>query len=240
MLLFFLQISCYQDEARNNNQLNSSQNHEVNAGSGENKKSNSSSKDSNQKSDLIRAVDFRNFTYPWYPTGYVPPHGKRTTILQDGKIIVEKDAKKNIENVYLSLANVFYTELTGDDQEEAVVTISGVVTFNSGAGCVFIYTLRDERPKLLWKHEIGDRADGGLRSLRIENKNLVIEEYEIKFDYSEGRYEDGTGLCCAKRYVRSYYSWNGKRFRKIKSDVLANEYGDARFLGYPSDFKDKQ
>lgn len=181
----------------------------------------------------IRQVDFKNFTYPWYPTGYPPPHAKRKITLRDGEM--KKDAVKNIDRIWASLANVSYADLTGDGSEEAIVTVVTNFDPNGSVACVFLYRLRNGEPRLLWSHETGDRANGGLRSIKVEGFDLVVEQYEIKSDWSKGSYEDGTALCCPKRFIRCHYRWNGEKFEKSKSETLPNEYKDAEFLGYPSD-----
>lgn len=181
----------------------------------------------------IRKIDFKNFTYPWYPTDYTPPHGERKITLRDGEMKV--DAAKNTDRLWASLANVSYADLTGDGKEEAIVTVTTNFDPNGSVACIFVYTLRSDEPKLLWSHETGDRADGGLRSLRVEGFDLVVEQYDIKFDRAKGSYEEGTALCCPKRFIRARYRWDSEHFAKSKSETLPNEYDNARFLGYPSD-----
>ena len=181
----------------------------------------------------IRKIDFKNFTYPWYPSDYRPPHGERKISLRNGEMKVE--AARSTDRVWASLTNVSYASLTGDDQEQAIVTVTTNFDPNGSVDCIFVYTLQGNKPKLLWSHETGDRANGGLRSLRVEDSYLVVEQYDIKFDWAKGSYEEGTALCCPKRFIRSHYRWNGKRLQKSKSETLPNEYDDARFLGFPSD-----
>ena len=184
-------------------------------------------------SSPIREVDFKNFTYPWYPTDYTPPHGKRKITLREGEMKV--DAVKNTDRLWASLANVSYADLTGEGSEEAIVTVTTNFDPNGSVACIFVYTSRRGEPKLLWSHETGDRANGGLRSIRVEGFDLVVEQYDIKFDWAKGSYEEGTALCCPKRFIRSHYRWDGERFEKSKSETLPNEHNNARFLGYPSD-----
>lgn len=183
-------------------------------------------------SSPIRKIDFKNFTYPWYPTDYPPPHGERKITLRDGEMKV--DAPRNIDRLRAGLANVSYADLTGDGKEEAIVTVVTNFDPNGSVACIFVYTLRSNEPKLLWSLETGDRANGGLRTLRVEGFDLVVEQYDIKFDWAKGRYEGGTALCCPKRFIRSHYRWDGEHFEKSKSETLPNEYKNAEFLGYPS------
>ena len=187
----------------------------------------------NLPSSPIREVDFKNFTYPWYPCGYPAPHGERKITLRDGEMKV--DAVKNIDRLRAGLPNVSYADLTGDGKEEAIVTVVTNFDPNGSVACIFVYTLKSGEPKLLWSHETGDRADGGLRSIRVEGFDLVVEQYDIKFDWAKGSYEEGTALCCPKRFIRSHYRWDGEHFEKSASETLLNESKTVEFLGYPSD-----
>jgi hypothetical protein len=70
---------------------------------------------------------------------------------------------------------------------------------------------------LIWPFRTGDRADGGLKDLRLENGNLVIELYG-QDRFILGQTETGKitndieQLCCPTHFSRSVYKWNGKNF----------------------------
>jgi hypothetical protein len=176
------------------------------------------------KTDAIRDVDFKNFTYPWYPS-FLKSRWRELT-LHDGKLEIEEDRQTGIENLSLELDDVSYVNLRGDTQEEAIVTIAGIAGVNSFLNGVFIYDIEKEKPKLLWQHETGDRANGGLRRIAVESGMLTLEEY--------ARSEGDGGLCCPKIFIRSNYRWSGNHFQKISSETLPNEYKNAEFLGYGS------
>jgi hypothetical protein len=181
----------------------------------------------NKRSGLIQDVDFKNFTYPWYPSYLKSPSSVREVTLRDGKFEIDEDERTGIKNLNLELEDSSFVDLTGDNREEAIITIAGPSIFNRFVGCVFVYSMKSERPALLWQHETGDRAEGGLRRIAVKDQILVIEEYTR----SAG---DG-GLCCPKKFVRSYYRWNGEKLKNIKSKTLPSEYDNAQFLGYPDD-----
>ena len=82
---------------------------------------------------------------------------------------------------------------------------------------VYIFTWKDGKPALIWPFRTGDRADGGLKDLRAENGNLVVELYgqdRFLLGGSEtGKItDDREQLCCPTYLTRSYYKWNGKNF----------------------------
>lgn len=174
----------------------------------------------------IRQVDFKNFNYPWYPSYLKPPQGKRQISLRGGKFEIERDEQQGIDNLVLELQDVSYVDLANDGKEEAIVTVGGISIFNKFVDSIFIYAFERNVPLLLWNHETGDRADGGLRRISVQNGMLSVEQYVR----SEG---DG-GLCCPTKFVRTDYTWNGNRFEKIKSETLPNDHKNAEFLGYPS------
>ena len=103
--------------------------------------------------------------------------------------------------------------MTGDGIEEAFVRI-GIQAGGSGMpNDVYIYTIKGNRPKLLWSFETGDRADGGFRRIYSENGKLVVELYG-KGTRVNGRLSgaENAPACCAASVTRTRYQWNGTRF----------------------------
>jgi hypothetical protein len=82
--------------------------------------------------------------------------------------------------------------------------------------------MRAGRLRLLWRHETGDCAAGGLRKVKAGRRTLRIEHYD----------NEASAMCCPKKYVRLIYTWNGRRFLKTQSETLENAHGNAAFLGY--------
>jgi hypothetical protein len=180
-----------------------------------------------EQTSPIRAIDFRNFTYPWYPSPYRPPHGRREVTLSGGKFIV--DGKDSDSDVTFGLANVSYADLTRDGKEEAVVTIDAGFNPNGSRACIFVYGMNSGAPTAIWSHETGNRAYGGLRSIRIAGGDLVIEQYASSLNE-----KPVPCMTCAKRYTRTTYQWDGRHFREINVETLPNESENIDFLGYPN------
>ena len=203
-----------------NNQLKSQTVNSV-----ENNSPNSSASPRLEKS--IRALDFANFNYPSCRSsedGILP--GSKDIILRGGEIEIG-DLRKGEEPVNISLSNVSYHDLTGDTQEEAIISLTFLLYPHGSTICTYIYTLEGSNPQLLWKHGFGSAAFGGLRKLWVENGVFLVEEYI---------HSDSEPYCCPKKFLRLFYKWDGKRFQKVKSETLTNEDEDAKFLGYPSDY----
>jgi hypothetical protein len=167
----------------------------------------------------IRDIDFKNFTYSTLPTGKCSMSKVR---VQNGKYgSVENFSPHVIPRGgcwQVTLGPVTYGDVTGDGQEEAMVVLYAEVGGTDASNDVFVYSLRNARPVLLWKFWTGDRADGGLVKLYAENGKLVVElAGKNKFIGGDYYADDGTGphgLCCPTVITRSKYQWMRGAFRR--------------------------
>lgn len=179
-------------------------------------------------SSPIGGFDFKNFTYE-LPRGWQNPDGTSEVRLTNGKIAPvetdindkmddeEKADAKALRRIGLSFVTVKYFDLTGDGQDEAVV----VLKIETGGSAIpqigYVFTWKDGQPELLWPFRTGDRADGGLKSIRAENGMFVVELFG-QDRFLLGQVETGKitndieQLCCPTFFTRSIYKWNGKNF----------------------------
>jgi hypothetical protein len=118
----------------------------------------------------IRSIDFSNFTYPRTKDLTEPGKPQGSFVLMDG------DLPDKPGQVGMSLHSIIYADVTGDGAEDAIVVLE-VDTTNGTAipHAVYLYTLRDKQPQLLWAFDTGDRADGGLRNIYADQGDLVVE-----------------------------------------------------------------
>ena len=89
----------------------------------------------------------------------------------------EKDdwvREKNIEGVE---AKPTYGDITGDRNDEAAVSVYYGLGGSGSFSGVFVYTLKDGLPSLLARVEGGDRAHGGIESVKIVNGQLIVGRY---------------------------------------------------------------
>jgi hypothetical protein len=175
----------------------------------------------------LGTFDFRNFTYP-LPRGWQHPDGDELTLANgkldpkfknvDEEMSPEEKAESKAERrIGMSYITTKFLDVTGDGQDEASV----ILKIETGGGAipqlVYIYEWKDGKPELLWNFRTGDRADGGLKDLRVENGELVVELYG-QDRFLLGQTETGkiTGdeeqLCCPTFFTRTSYKWNGKNF----------------------------
>lgn len=160
----------------------------------------------------IGKFDFNNFTYP-LPRGWQGIMHEIT--LENGKapLSMADDAKK----IGASYVRTKYGDATGDGQDEAFVILKIETGGSALPQVVYVFEWKNEKPELIWYFRTGDRADGGLRDIRVENGELVIELYG-QDRYIFGDVEtmkivgDEEQLCCPTYFTKNRYKLMGNRF----------------------------
>ena len=171
--------------------------------------------------------DFRNFTFP-LPRGWQHQDGDEITLLngtlkpkfkdiQEEMSPEEKAAARAERRIGMSYVTTKYIDANNDGQDDAVVVLKVETGGNAIPQLVYIYEWKDSKPELLWNFRTGDRADGGLKDIRAEGGEVVVELYG-QDRYLLGQYEtsritdDEEQLCCPTYFTRSFYKWNGRAF----------------------------
>ncbi len=178
-----------------------------------NEKENSETK-MNEKNSPIRKVDFKNFTFS---TGEDSKDKKELT-LKDGKI--EKTEKSEV----ISLGEVKYADLTGDEKEEAIVLINQGEGDKAKINSAYVYMLEDEDPKLLMSLASSDKVM--LKNIASNEGNLMVELFgDAKFE--KGKWEvtvPKEKMNAEKQptiFTKTQFKWNGKEFAvEGKPEVL--------------------
>ncbi len=176
----------------------------------------------------IGKFDFKNYTYE-LPRGWQNPDGSTEITLKNGKIAPvetavdeDMDPEKKAEakqqrRIGMTFVTAKFLDVTSDGADEAIV----VLKIETGGGAVpqiaYVFEWKGGKPELIWPFRTGDRADGGLKDVRAENGELVIELYgQDRFVLGQNETGKITGdeeqLCCPTFFTRSYYKWNGKNF----------------------------
>lgn len=155
--------------------------------------------------------DFKNFEYE-LPRGWQDSDGKEA-VLENGIRRMTEEPKK----IGLSYVTTKFMDVTGDGQDEAFVILKITTGGSAIPQIVYIYEWKDEKPELLWFFRTGDRSDGGLKDLRVENGELIVEIFgQDRYIVGEGETHKLTGdeeqICCPTFFTRSAYKWNGKNF----------------------------
>ena len=163
-------------------------------------------------SSPIGNFDFKNYTYP-LPRGWQGSMNEIT--LQNGSapLSMEEDDRK----IGARFVGVKYGDVTGDGQDEAFVIIKIETGGAALPQVVYVFDWKNEEPEKIWYFRTGDRADGGLRDLRVENGDLIVELYG-QDRYIFGDVEtmkivgDEEQLCCPNYFTRNRYKLINGRF----------------------------
>ncbi len=176
----------------------------------------------------IGSFDFRNFTYE-LPRGWQNPDGSTEFTLTGGKIAPvegtvsddmsdeEKADIKQRRRIGMSYVTTKYMDMTGDGEDEAVVVVKIETGGSAIPQIVYVFAWKEDKPELIWHFRTGDRADGGLKDIRVENGSIVVELYG-QDRFILGQVETGriTGdeeqLCCPTHFTRSTYKPAGTSF----------------------------
>lgn len=176
----------------------------------------------------LASVDFKNYSYP-LPHGWQNPDGSDLT-LTNGKLdpvsadtdlgmdpedVAEARSLRRIGGSYVTTR---FFDVTGDGEDEAIVIIKIETTGSAVPQIVYVFTNKQDKPELIWYFRTGDRADGGLKDLRPENGQLVLELYgQDRFLLGEAETskitDDYEQICCPTFFTRSFYKWNGRNFQ---------------------------
>jgi hypothetical protein len=156
----------------------------------------------------IRRVDFRNFTFPgiW----------EKQVTLRNGK----STAKSKYCETEYELGDIAYADLNRDGREDAVVPVRDFQM--CGSSCqshdVYIYTIKNNRPSLLWKFVSGCSGFGGLKEFHVTDSLLVLELFgKTRIAGTRTKsvdFNDGGAKCCPKFYSVICLSWIGHAFRQ--------------------------
>jgi hypothetical protein len=135
----------------------------------------------------------------------------RSVTLTNGELPATRDKRGLVDKMGVFLGAVKYGDVTGDGVEEAIIYLSIQTGGSARPGLLYVYTLQQGRPKLLWHRSTGDRADGGLRAVYAPDGYLVVERNSA---------EGSQGACCPTRYTQISYQWRGGRFRVNRKETL--------------------
>lgn len=157
---------------------------------------------STENESPIKKFDFKNFSFPLEEKD---KDGKDLALtLKDGKL------EKSEKSAGATLGKIQYADLNGDKTDEAIIKLSVEGEKDAKSTRVYIYTLEDEKPKLLWNFETAGGEEKGLKAISAEEGNLVVEMFgEAKFE--KGKWELAESKD-KKQYTKTALKWNGKEF----------------------------
>ena len=186
--------------------------------------------DPNEKFRFIEGrwshIDFKTRSYGEYKFS----SGERLDLtVYNGEF--EYDFGPDKERGWFFIKDTFFTDVTGDGKDDAIVWFAHVecgASCNGGSSLFYVYSLRGEGLKEIWRYETGTYGFGcGLKSLTVLNKQLVVKMFGRCSQPEKGTGENkytATGATIANFY------FNGARFVKKETEfvsgpeVMVNNY----------------
>lgn len=158
----------------------------------------------------IGKFDFRNRVYP-LPVGWRGA-GMKEFRLENGEFPL------SASHIGASYVGTKFGDVAGDERAEALVVVKIETGGSANPQIVYIFGWRKDEPEMIAYFRTGDRADGGLKDLRAEAGELVVQLYG-QDRYLIGELEtmrihgDDEQLCCPTFFTRTRYKWNGSVFK---------------------------
>lgn len=157
---------------------------------------------SNENDSPIKKFDFKNFSYPLEAEAK-DGKGKALT-LKDGKLEMTKESNG------ATLGKIQYADLNGDKAEEAIINLSVEGEKDAKSNRVYVYTLENDAPKLLWNFETPAGEEKGLKDISADKGNLLVEIYgDAKFENGKWTMTESKDK---KTYTITQLKWDGKAF----------------------------
>jgi hypothetical protein len=131
---------------------------------------------------------------------------------------------------WFSLKHVYYTDVTGDGNDEAIVVLSHVMC---GRACdarshlIYVYTGRNGNLRTLWQYESGSDLNGcGLKSLIIDGKQIVMELFGQCPTQGTPYAVPGNGIVGDVTFL--LFEFNGRTFVQKQIEFINERPKDAR------------
>ena len=158
---------------------------------------------------------FKNFSYPFgdgqgwaHELKWQDVKESTKAALVNGKWR-EPDSDSEQSFSGLTFESAKLGDVTGDGINDAIVVLRYDTGGTQYSHYVYIYSLRDNTPRLLAYFHSGDRAASGLYRVYAERRSLVVE----LFDPAKQQ-----GDCCSEGFVRKRFRWTGTAFKKLGRD----------------------
>lgn len=160
----------------------------------------------------FKNIDFKNSTY-------FSSHLGSKIKLKDGKIENEKDRWRS------EFQTVEYIDLAKDADKEALVELTETTVGGSSFTSFnyYLYEMRGGKPNLLWKLSTGSESNCGHKSVKIENRRIILEVFGDCSLTSRGMKNSDPHFHSdieADMFTRFEFGWNGRKFVQKKREAL--------------------
>lgn len=177
-------------------------------------------------------VDFENFTFPdvWMISNRIN--------LRNGKF--EHEEKKHLGGTTYSLGSVYYLDIVGNQEREAIVFLWAVSCGGScdgGSQAIYIYSAAKPKPKLLDTIVTGSPSSGCfIKSFLTEGKKIFLEQFGRCSDSTDSPDKSSNiSSCkfCVMGSTKSIFSFKGSKLHRSSIDVF--DTPEINIMGYPSE-----
>jgi hypothetical protein len=186
--------------------------------------------------DSIKQIDFKNFSYPWgskiarLRDTITLKDAKDRIIRNDGKLVTSlpphtQESYFRVDDVEYTLNDVYYGDVNSDNVTDAFVSISTSTysgkSYRGDTTCFYIYTMKENKPKLIWQNNYGERKYTTERKIEFNKaQNEIIFEmyfpYEPKGKFVGQLYRETQ----SESYDRLIYKWKDNTFRLISTENI--------------------
>jgi len=184
--------------------------------------------DANKKFRIVpqtfEHVDFKNHSFGHYRLA----SGKTLKLtLKDGEHTYDYPL---VDQGWLVLNDVYYTDTNGDGTPEAVVILWHVQCGGScdgGSALIYIYAAHKRKLQTLWRYETGSLAYGcGLKSFSLENRQITVETFGTC--PRSARDYPGPAKFVIENMTRSVFRFNGRRFIRRRLEFISGPARDVK------------
>lgn len=173
-----------------------------------------------QNSAKQQQINFKNHSFGRYRFS----NGRRIDLtLRNGEY------EFNFEEVrgWFRLDDVYYADLTGDGNPEAIVMLSLVQCGGSCDGGAHLIRIYESGLKEIWHYETGDKAYGcGLKSFTARPKQIVMELFGRCSRPAQE--SPGPGKFLIDDMTRLTFKFNGRRFVRHKIEFISTATNDTK------------
>lgn len=167
-------------------------------------------------------VNFNNWDYGRYRFG----GPKVNLVLTAGQLEIPH---QHGGGEMFSLADVLYTDVTGDGKQEAIVNLSHVQCGGScdgGSNLFYVYQSSKNGLRKIWEYETGGMAYGcGMKSITVLKKMIVLEMFGQC--WAPASSFGGTKFM-VRDVTQSVFVFNGKRFLQHRMGIMASPEKDVK------------
>jgi len=153
----------------------------------------------------IRRIDWLNRAYDYDGRSYSMVNGDTDLLYDAQDNVYSQDewdqrypGKDPVTRGWIAIGDPIYTDVDHDRSEDALITIRSNTGGTGKFDYVELYALRDGAPTVIDSIPGGDRADGGIGALSVDDSGDILVERYVN---------TGDGACCPRASQHEVWRW---------------------------------